>query len=48
MLQVRRRLDLGQESCAADDRRQLGLQDLDRNFPIVTHIVREVHGRHPA
>ncbi len=48
MLKVRRRLDLGQETLGTDDRSQLRLEDLERDFAFVLDIVGEVHRSHPA
>ena len=48
MLELRRRLDLGQEALGADGGRELGLEYLDRHFAIVPEIVRNVHRRHSA
>ncbi len=48
MLEVRRRLDLGQEPLGSDDGSQLRLQDLERDLPLVLDVVREIDRRHPA
>ncbi len=48
MLQVRRRLDLGQEALGTDDGGQLGLQDLERDLALVLEVVGQVDGGHPA
>ncbi len=41
-------LDLSQETLGAEDRRQLRLQHLERYLALVTQVVREVDGSHPA
>ncbi len=48
MLQVRRRLDLGQEPLGSDDRGQLRLQHLERDLPLVLDVIGEVDRGHPA
>ena len=48
MLEVRRRLDLGQEPLGADDGSQLRLEHLQRDLPLVLQVVREIDGGHPA
>ena len=48
MLEVGSRLDLGQEPLGSDDRRQFGLQNLERHLPLVLDVVRQVDGRHAA
>ena len=48
MLEVRRRLDLGEETLAADDGRQLRLEDLERHAAVVPDVIGQVHGRHAA
>ncbi len=48
MSQVRRRLDLGQETLGTDDRSQLGLQDLEGDFALVLDVVGQVHRGHAA
>ncbi len=48
MLQIGRRLDLGEEPLAAEHGRELRPQHLERDFAVVAHVVREVHGRHAA
>jgi len=44
MRQVRRRLDLGEESLGCEFR----LQHLQRDFALVLQVIREIHRRHPA
>ena len=48
VLQLRGRLDLGEEPLTPDDGRQLGLQDLQRDLALVLQILGEVDRRHPA
>ena len=48
MLEIRRRLDLGEETLAADDGRQLRLEDLERDATVVFDVIGQVHGRHAA
>jgi hypothetical protein len=48
VLQVRRGLDLLQESLGADHRRELGPQHLEGNPAVVPDVVRQVHGSHAA
>ena len=48
MLQIRRRLDLGQEPLGPDDRREFRTQHLERDLSIVLEIDGEVHGGHAA
>ena len=48
MLQRRDRLDLAQEPRGADDRGELGLQDLDGDLAVVLQVLREIDGGHPA
>ncbi len=48
MLEVGRRLDLGQEPLGTDYRCEFGLEDLERDFPLVLQVVREIDRRHPA
>ena len=48
MLQIRRRLDLGEKALGADHGGQLGAQDLHRDLAIVLEVVREIDGRHTA
>ena len=48
MLQLRRRLDLGEESLGAEGRGELGMQDLDRDVAIVPEVAREIDRRHSA
>jgi hypothetical protein len=46
VLQVGRRLDLGEEPLSADDRRELGLEHLERDASLVLQIVSEIDRRH--
>ena len=46
MLQVRGRLDLGQEPIGSDHRRELGTEQLERHLAIVLRVVREVNDGH--
>ena len=48
VLQVRRRLDLGQEALGSDDRGELGLEDLQRDAAMVLEVFREKDRRHPT
>jgi len=48
VLQVGRRLDLGQETLGTDDRSEFRLQHLERDLPLVPEIVGQVDRRHPA
>ena len=48
MLQRRGDLDLAEEPLAAEHRRQLGLEQLDRDPPAVLQVLGEEHDRHPA
>jgi hypothetical protein len=48
VLQVRGRLDLSQEAFGSYQRREFGLQDLDRDFTLVTEVVGKVDVGHPA
>ena len=48
MLEVRGRLDLGEEPVGADHRRQFGAQHLERDLAIVLEVVGEVDKGHPA
>jgi hypothetical protein len=48
VLETGRRLDLGQESLGTDDRRELGLQHLERDVALVPHVIGEVDRSHPA
>ena len=48
MLQVRRRLDLGQEPLGSHDCCDFGLQDLQRNLALVLDIGGQVDRGHPA
>ena len=44
MLQSRGELDLAQEALRAERMRQLGVQHLDRDEPLVLDVVREIDG----
>jgi hypothetical protein len=46
MLQVRRCADFGKESVGTDYCGELRLHDLQCDGPIVSEVVREIHGRH--
>jgi hypothetical protein len=48
VLQVRRRLDFGQETLGSDDGGQLRLEDLEGDLSTVLQVVGEVDGGHPA
>jgi hypothetical protein len=48
VLQVRRGLDLGQEALGAHHRGELGLEDLERDLPLVLQVVGQVDRRHAA
>jgi hypothetical protein len=48
VLEVGRRLDLGQEPLGSDDRRELGLQDLDRDLALMPEIVGQVDRGHAS
>ena len=48
VLQVRRDLDLAQESLGAEHRGELRLEHLDRDVAVVLEVVREVDRRHAA
>ena len=48
MLEVRRRLDLGQEPLGTDDCCEFGLQHLQRDFTFVLDVVGQVDGGHAA
>ena len=48
MLEVRRRLDLGEEPLGTDDRCEFGLEHLQRDLALVLQVIREVDRRHPA
>ena len=48
MLQVRRRLDLGEEPLGAECRGEIGVQHLDRDLAVVLEVVREVDRGHAA
>jgi hypothetical protein len=48
MLQAGGQLDLALEPVGADQRPQLGTQDLQRDGAFVPDIAREIDGSHPA
>lgn len=48
MLQIRRRFDLGEEAVGANHRRQFGLEDLERDLPVVAFVLGQVDGGHSA
>ena len=48
MLEVGGGLDLLQEPRGADERRELGVHDLDRHLAIVAHVMREIDRGHTA
>ena len=48
MLQARCRPDFGQEAFRSDGRCEFWMKDLDGDGTVVTYIVREVDGGHPA
>jgi hypothetical protein len=48
MLEIRRRLDLGEKPLGAEGRGEFGVEDLERDLAIVTDVAREIHGRHAA
>ena len=48
MLEVGRRLDLGQEPLGTDHRRELRAQHFDRYLAIVLDVVGEIYRRHTA
>ncbi len=48
MLEVGRRLNLGEESLAPDNGSQLGLQDLEGDLSLVLEVVRQVDRGHAA
>src|SRR6185437_5948348 len=48
MLQVRRELDLFQKAFGPENRRELGVQHLDRDLAMVLEIFREIHRCHTA
>ena len=47
MLEVRRGLDLGEEALGADHGRELGLEHLERDLPIVLEVLGEIYRGHP-
>jgi hypothetical protein len=48
VLEVRRRLDLGQEPVGADDGRELRLEHLEGDPALVADVVGQVHRGHAA
>ena len=48
MLQRGGKLDLLKKPLRADDRTELGMQQLDRHVAPVTHVLGQIHGRHAA
>ncbi len=48
MLQIRGRLDLGQEPLGSHDCSELGLQDLQGDFALMLQVVGQVDGGHPT
>jgi hypothetical protein len=48
VLQLRRQLDLAQESIGAEGGREVGAQHLDRHLPVVLEVLREIHRPHAA
>jgi hypothetical protein len=46
VLQVGRRLDLGEEALGSHDGGQLGLEHLERDLPLVLHVLGEIDRRH--
>jgi hypothetical protein len=48
MLEIRRRLDLGQESLGAKRRGEIGMQHFDRDATLVFEIAGEVDRGHSA
>jgi hypothetical protein len=48
MLQVGRRLDLGQEALSSDDGSQLRLENLEGDLALVPQVIGEIDGRHAA
>lgn len=48
MLQLRRRLDLGQKTLGTQGSSQVGMKHLDRHIPLVPNVVCEIHRRHAA
>src|SRR5438132_10871173 len=48
MLEVRRDADLGQKALDAEQRAELGIQDLERDLPVMLDVAREIDRRHAA
>ena len=48
VLELRRRLDFGEESLAPNDCSQLRLEHLQRDFALVLQVVGQVDRRHPT
>jgi hypothetical protein len=48
VVEIRRDLDLREESLGAEHGAEVGSQDLERDAPVVPQIAREIHGRHTA
>ena len=48
MLQVRRDLDLGEESLGAEHGAELGVEHLERDVAVVSDVAREIDGGHAA
>ncbi len=48
MLKVGGGLDLGEEPLGPNDSSQLGLQNLQRDLPLVLQVIRQVDRRHAA
>ena len=48
MLQLRRDLDFPKESFPAEHRRQLRMEDFDRDLAVVLHVLGEIDRGHPA
>ena len=48
MLKIGRRLDFSEKPLRADDRGELGLEDLEGDVAVVLQILGQVHGGHAA
>jgi hypothetical protein len=48
VLEVRRDLDLGEESLDSEHGAEVRLQDLERDVPVVPQVAREIDGGHSA
>ena len=48
MLEIRRRPDLGEKSLRAERRREVGMQHLERDLPVVAYVLGEINGGHSA